>query len=225
MLISGVFAFAGRLWRANKWADAVALGIGYTGGHVVTAGWPAFPPAEATQWLPYLALAAMFLGVIDALLRPTGSLRMLIWMLCCMGFLRLLFNAKFQYGWSLAQGVLGSLASRRECLFLPFPSMQPSAGSLDLDSARLDDRGQRHGRRTRALGQHASGTARDDSCGCSWSNSCGGFPAPKGRRRTRCRSCRGGDACQSLAQRLVLLGASLGPVHCCWQPHLSRLSS
>ena len=106
VLISGVFAFAGRLWRANNWADAVALGIGYAGGHVVTAGWPAFPPAEATQWLPYFALAAMFLGVIDAFLRPAGSLRMLIWMLCCMGFLRLLLNAKFQYGWSLAQGVL-----------------------------------------------------------------------------------------------------------------------
>ena len=106
VLISGVFAFAGRLWRANNWADAVALGIGYAGGHVVTAGWPAFPPAEATQWLPYLALAATFLGVIDALLRPAGSLRMLIWMLCCTGFLRLLLNAKFQYGWSLAQGVL-----------------------------------------------------------------------------------------------------------------------
>ena len=106
VLISAVFAFAGRLWRANNWADAVALGMGYAGGNVVTAGWPAFPPVEATQWLPYFALAAMFLGVIDALLRPAGSLRMLIWMLCCMGFLRLLLNAKFQYGWSLAQGVL-----------------------------------------------------------------------------------------------------------------------
>ena len=106
VLISGVFAFAGRLWGANRWADAVALGMGYAGGHIVTAGWPAFPPSEATQWLPYFALAAMFLGVIDAVLRPPGPLRMLIWMLCCMGFLRLLLSAKFQYGWSLAQGLL-----------------------------------------------------------------------------------------------------------------------
>ena len=128
VLISGVFAFAGRLWRANNWADAVALGIGYAGGHVVTAGWPAFPPAEATQWLPYFALAAMFLGVIDALLRPAGSLRVLIWMLCCMGFLRLLLSSKFQYGWSLAKACFGSWASQRECLFLPFPSTRPFAG-------------------------------------------------------------------------------------------------
>ena len=106
VLISGVFAIAGRLWRANSWADAVALGIGYAGGHVVTAGWPAFPPSEATQWLPYFALAAMFLGVFDVFLRPAGSLRTLIWILCCMGLLRLLLSAKFQYGWSLPEGVL-----------------------------------------------------------------------------------------------------------------------
>ena len=135
VLISGVFAFAGRLWRANNWADAVALAIGYAGGHVVTAGWPAFPPAEATQWLPYLALAAMFLGVIDAFLRPAGSLRTLIWILCCMGFLRLLLSAKFQYGWSLpCKACFGSRASRRECLFLPASSMRPFVGIASISS-------------------------------------------------------------------------------------------
>jgi hypothetical protein len=106
VLISGVFAIAGRLWRTNNWADAVALAIGYAGGHTVTAGWPAFPAPEATQWLPYFALAVMLLGVLDALLRPAGSLRALIWILCCMGLLRLLLSAKFQYGWSLPEGVL-----------------------------------------------------------------------------------------------------------------------
>ena len=106
VLISGVFAIAGRLWRTNNWADALALAIGYAGGHAMTAGWPAFPAPEATQWLPYFALAAMLLGVLDALLRPAGSLRALIWILCCMGLLRLLLSAKFQYGWSLPEGVL-----------------------------------------------------------------------------------------------------------------------
>ncbi len=122
-LISGVFAIAGRLWRANNWADAVALGVGYAGGHVATAGWPAFPPAEATQWLPYFALAAMFLGVLDVFLRPAGLLRALIWILCCMGFLRLLLNAKFQYGWSLPEGVLWIAGFAAGMLIL--------AGSLD----------------------------------------------------------------------------------------------
>jgi len=106
VLISGLLAIAGRLWKANNWADAVALGIGYTGGHAVTAGWPTFPPAEATQWLPYFALAVMFVGVLDTLLRPAGSLRAVIWVLCCVGILRLLLHSKFQYGWSLPEGVL-----------------------------------------------------------------------------------------------------------------------
>lgn len=106
VLLSGVFAIVGRLWRANNWADAVALAVGYAGGHAVTAGWPAFPPAEATQWLPYFALATMFLAVLDVFLRPAGSLRALIWILCCAGLLRLLLKPKFQYGWSLPEGVL-----------------------------------------------------------------------------------------------------------------------
>jgi hypothetical protein len=106
VLLSGVFAIVGRLWRANNWADAVALAIGYAGGHTVTAGWPAFPPSEATQWLPYFALATMFLAVLDVFLRPAGSLRALIWILCCAGLLRLLLKPKFQYGWSLPEGIL-----------------------------------------------------------------------------------------------------------------------
>jgi hypothetical protein len=105
-LLSGVFAIAGRLWRANNWGDAVALGIGYSGGHAVTTGWPPFPASEATQWLPYFALVTMFVGVLDALLRPPGSLRALIWILYCAGLLRLLLKPKFQYGWSLLEGVL-----------------------------------------------------------------------------------------------------------------------
>jgi hypothetical protein len=105
-LLSGVVAIAGRLWRTNSWSDAVALAIGYSGGHVVTTGWPAFPASEATQWLPYFALATMLLGVLDAFLRPPGSLRALIWILYCAGLLRLLLKSKFQYGWSVLEGVL-----------------------------------------------------------------------------------------------------------------------
>ena len=106
VLLSGVFAIAGRLWRVNNWADAVALGLGYAGGHFATAGWPNFPPSEATQWLPYFGLAAMFLGVLDVFFRPAGLLRTLVWILYCIGLLRLLLNAKFQYGWSLPEGML-----------------------------------------------------------------------------------------------------------------------
>jgi hypothetical protein len=105
-LISGLIALTGRLWKANSWADAVALGFGYAGGYVVTAGWPAFPPAEATQWLPCFAVAIMLVGVLDTLLRPDASVRVVIWVLCCVGILRLLLGSKFQYGWSFLEGAL-----------------------------------------------------------------------------------------------------------------------
>jgi hypothetical protein len=105
-LISGLIAIVGRLWKANGWMDAFALGIGYAAGHAVFAGWPAFPPSEATHWLPYLALLSLFLGICDALLRPPFVLRASVWIVWCAGFLRLLLNAKFLYGWTLLGGLL-----------------------------------------------------------------------------------------------------------------------
>jgi hypothetical protein len=106
LLVSGVFTIVGRLWKANSWTDAIAVGAGYAVGHAVTAGWPAFPPIEATQWLPYFGIAVTVLAVIDTLLRPPGSVRVVIWFLCCAGILSLLLTSKFQYGWSLFVGIL-----------------------------------------------------------------------------------------------------------------------
>ena len=106
LLVSGAIAMVGRLWKANSWADAIAIGVGYAVGHVVTAGWPAFPPIEATQWLPYFGIAVTVLAMIDALLRPPGSVRAVVWFLCSAGILLLLLISRFQYGWSLFTGVL-----------------------------------------------------------------------------------------------------------------------
>ncbi len=109
-LLSGIFALVGRLWKTGNWADAVALAIGYSGGQAVTAGWPTFPPAEATQWLPYFALLAMCLGVVDVLVKPPPLVRAAVWIFFCAGFLRLLLQPKFQYGWSLFEGVIWIIA-------------------------------------------------------------------------------------------------------------------
>ena len=106
LLVSGVLTIVGRLWKANSWTDAIAVGVGYAVGHAVTSGWPAFPPVEATQWLPYFGIAVTILAVIDTLLRPPGSVRVVIWFLCCAGILSLLLTSKFQYGWSLLVGIL-----------------------------------------------------------------------------------------------------------------------
>jgi hypothetical protein len=106
LLVSGVLTIVGRLWKANSWADAIAVAAGYAAGHMVTAGWPAFPPIEATQWLPFLGIAVAILAVFDTLLRPPGSIRAVLWFLCCAGILSLLLASKLQYGWSLFAGVL-----------------------------------------------------------------------------------------------------------------------
>ncbi|HEY5741997.1 MAG TPA: hypothetical protein VIS99_05595, partial [Terrimicrobiaceae bacterium] len=106
LLVSGLLALAGQLWRANDCGDALALGIGYTSGHVMAVGWPGFPPAEATQWLPYFALASMFLAICDAILRPAPWLRALVWVCYCVGMLRLFLSSKFQYTWSALEGTL-----------------------------------------------------------------------------------------------------------------------
>ena len=106
LLVSGVITIVGRLWRANSWADAIAIAIGYAAGHVVATGWPAFPPIEATQWLPYFGMSVAVLAVFDTLLRPPGSLRAVLWFLCCAAILSLLLASKFQYAWSFFVGVL-----------------------------------------------------------------------------------------------------------------------
>ena len=106
LLVSGVFTIVGRLWKANSWTDAIAVGVGYAVGHAVTAGWPAFPPIEATQWLPYFGIAVTILAVIDTLLRTPGLVRVVIWFLCSAGILSVLLASKFQYGWSLFIGIL-----------------------------------------------------------------------------------------------------------------------
>jgi len=59
----------------GRWSGAVALSIGYVAGHLGIAGLPPFPPIEATQGLAYLALAAMMLGLVDALCRKNPAWR------------------------------------------------------------------------------------------------------------------------------------------------------
>ncbi len=45
-------------------APALAVGLGYAAGHAALAGWPPFPPIEATQWLFVFALAAAALAIL-----------------------------------------------------------------------------------------------------------------------------------------------------------------
>jgi hypothetical protein len=113
-LIAGaVLAIAARLGKRDAWMGAVALGLGYTGGHAMTAGWPGLPPADATHWLLYFSLAAMIVGALDAWVSTPNWLRAVVWALFCVGLLFLLLRPKFQNGWSPVSGVawLGFLAT------------------------------------------------------------------------------------------------------------------
>ena len=208
-LISGLVAIAGRLWKANSWADAVALAIGYVGGHMVAVGWPAFPPGEATQWLPYFAILVMFVAVLDTLLRPAGSVRALIWFLLCAGILRLLLGSKFQYGWSPLEGSLWITCLSAGMLVLTAISRQGCpTGRIDFVSADPCDCRWRNGSRPHAIRQHASGA----TCVClnrSVRDDCHRWlPAPKGGNRARHRSGCRGLTFRPLAEWLFLCGAS-----------------
>ena len=55
--------------RARGALGPLALGLAYLSGHLVITGWVPFPPADTTNWLPYLALAAAMLAASLLLFR------------------------------------------------------------------------------------------------------------------------------------------------------------
>jgi hypothetical protein len=61
--------------RWSRWRGAtIGLGLGYIIGHVALA-WPAFPPIDVTDRLPWLALAAMVVGLLESLWPISNRLR------------------------------------------------------------------------------------------------------------------------------------------------------
>lgn len=71
-LVSGAVLLAAWWPRARdgavaggRWGGAVGFGGGYALAHALTFGWPAFPPTDVANWLPFLALAAALLDLAD----------------------------------------------------------------------------------------------------------------------------------------------------------------
>jgi hypothetical protein len=103
-----VLAAAACFPSVHRWTSAVALGAGYVGGHAMAIGrWPSFPPAEATHWLLYFAIAALITGLLDVFLAVTRRwLRLSVWAVLSGVFIRVLLQPKWRYVWSLNEGLL-----------------------------------------------------------------------------------------------------------------------
>jgi hypothetical protein len=101
-----LFIFA-RWWKsASRCAGAIATGSGYVAGHVLAAGWPPFPPRNATHWLFWFAVIGVIAAAADALVRPKGTVRLVTWAVICTIACRLILQPKFSYAWSAAEGWL-----------------------------------------------------------------------------------------------------------------------
>ncbi|MEO8425638.1 MAG: hypothetical protein ABI651_00865 [Verrucomicrobiota bacterium] len=108
VITGAVLAAAARFPSVHRWAGAVALGVGYVGGHAMAIGrWPSFPPKEATHWLLYFAVAALIMGLLDVVRPDTRRWRRLSVRAVFSGvFLCVLLQPKWRYAWSLSEGLL-----------------------------------------------------------------------------------------------------------------------
>jgi hypothetical protein len=109
MMVAAGLCGAALFWgkdRTRGVLGPLAIGLAYLSGHFVITGWVTFPPADTTNWLPYLALTGAVMGAGCSLVATTAWTRVLIFTLVSLGALRLLLKPKFQYGWSLGEGWL-----------------------------------------------------------------------------------------------------------------------
>jgi hypothetical protein len=87
------------------------LALGYAAGHLLITGLPKLPPADTTNWLPYLGLAAGIAGVAGLFVR--SPMRWLLFGVISAGGLWLLLAPMFRDSWTGATGWLwvGCLAA------------------------------------------------------------------------------------------------------------------
>jgi len=110
-----------RWWKSeSRCAGAIAIGAGYIAGHVLTAGWPPFPPRSATHWLFWFAVIGVVAAAADVLVRPKGTVRFVAWAIICTIACRLILQPKFSYAWSAAEGWLRVFAIALAIVVLTF---------------------------------------------------------------------------------------------------------
>lgn len=115
VLIGALVAFSLAIvtrWLPAHWLKqalfAAAVGAGYAAGHAKSAGWPSFPPGDATHWLLFSALAAIVLGFCYGIGPCWGRSASFVALVA--GTLALLFAPKFKHGWTAGEGALWMVA-------------------------------------------------------------------------------------------------------------------
>lgn len=120
VVCGGLLLVAWRPWRRDApiaggaWGGVIGLGAAYCLGHAVLEGRPAFPPKEAWHWLAYLVVAAMVIGLLDAMNRWGARARLGAWVVLAglTGWLVVLPAAGHAWLWraGLAVAVFGWLS-------------------------------------------------------------------------------------------------------------------
>ncbi len=124
--IAGLALFC-RGERARAALHSFALAFGYAGGHFLIAGLTKLPPADTTNWLPYLGLAAAIAGSAGLFVRPL-AVRWLLLGVISIGALRLLLAPVFHNTWTVGIGWLwvGSLAAATVLLGIALSALHRS---------------------------------------------------------------------------------------------------
>lgn len=100
---------AWRLWRADaalwggRWGAALALGGGFFAGYVGILRFPRFPPAEASEYLAYFALAALILGLIESGRRTPWWVRWPLRAALCIPLVLVMTSASREWDWTPVQ--------------------------------------------------------------------------------------------------------------------------
>ncbi len=103
---------AWRPWRRDEsitggaWGGAIGFGMGYLIAHTAAVGWPPLRPVDVTQWLPYVAVAAAGLGLVESLGMMNRWLRWGFRFSLSAAAVWLLLRPMFEYRWTVPQGAL-----------------------------------------------------------------------------------------------------------------------
>ena len=111
---------------AGAWAAAAALALGYGVGQAGLLGWPSFPPVDATEWLPYFALASVIPGIALANPRVPGGIGWVLRVATAGAVPWLLFRSLLAHTWSGLEGAAW-LAALGAALLALWVGLEPLA--------------------------------------------------------------------------------------------------